>query len=137
MVRVGKRTRLCRGCTLAALGAVAGGALGLALAPALLPAIAAGLAGVALLPLRRGNKWRSRFAPAAALAFAATGGLVLAATAAVLVLALVSAYRRRGPDRTPCVTCPERAAAPCSGFSPIIRRERAFQRRVRSLLVVP
>jgi hypothetical protein len=44
-------------------------------------------------------------------------------------------YRARGPDRTPCASCPERACAtPCSGVRPIIRAERAFVRRAQQLI---
>ena len=33
-------------------------------------------------------------------------------------------YRRKGPNRVPCTTCPERTLEVCSGFAPIVRRER-------------
>ncbi len=38
--------------------------------------------------------------------------------------------RRRGPNRSPCQTCPERldALRTCSGLRPIVQRERAFRR---------
>jgi hypothetical protein len=47
---------------------------------------------------------------------------------------LLRAYRVRGPDRTPCERCPERTRAVCSGFAPIVRRERAVQRVARAWL---
>ncbi len=142
VLRVG-RTRVCRGCTLAACGGLAGGAVGLLAAPPLWVATAAAVLGVALLPLSHGGKWRSRFAPSLLFALATGAGIaawslaglaVSAGTVAIFVL-LLRAYRRRGPDRAPCATCPERTAMPCRGFMPIVRRERAFQRRVRALWV--
>jgi hypothetical protein len=54
---------------------------------------------------------------------------------AFAVIALMR-YRRRGPNRTPCVECPERTAAVCSGLRPIVRRERAFRRVASRLLHV-
>ena len=41
----------------------------------------------------------------------------------------LGAYRHRGPDRTPCSTCPERLGeAPCRGWKEIVNAERAFRR---------
>ena len=84
----------------------------------------------------RPAKFVSRFLPAAAIAFAivrATAfGAIGIACAALLAAALafvVTRYRRRGPDRTPCASCPERSLErPCRGIAPIVRRERAFRR---------
>lgn len=145
VLRLG-RCRLCRGCTFAALGGLAGlGAglvLGLALPRPALPALLAALAGAALLALAslrgwRGGKLATRFLPAALLAWAGTAALrhpsaagLTAVAGAALGLALgLRAYRRRGPDRHPCEGCPEGPpGSGCPGFAPIRRRERAFQR---------
>ena len=145
VVALGRRTRVCRGCALAAGGAALGAA-----AAALLPrpsAAAALAAALAFGALASAAVWRrpgarlpkalTRFAPAAlgGLAFAAglraatvAGGL--AALAAALGAAFAArAYRRRGPDRSTCERCPERASPrPCAGLRPILRREAAFRR---------
>jgi hypothetical protein len=56
----------------------------------------------------------------------------LAVGAAALALAR---YRRRGPDRSACLACPERALpVTCSGLRPIARREAAFRRAAARLL---
>jgi hypothetical protein len=53
----------------------------------------------------------------------------MAAIVAAGLVGVVALYRRRGPDRTPCASCPERnLTQPCRGIAPIIRRERAFRR---------
>jgi hypothetical protein len=150
VIRVGKRTRLCRGCTYAILGGVAGGLAGLALGASTrwpMIAIAGGVTCLlATLWLRRRvSKLVTRLAPAALFAFAITGGVrslgagsVRGAIAAAVAIASVAGlrwlYGRRGPDRRACVTCPERDHSPCSGFAPIVSRERAFQRVVRRLV---
>ena len=98
-----------------------------------------GLAVASLFFKIRGGKWLTRFGPMAALAFAAAGGLLAldaagaaaASSALACMLAVTAAYRRRGPDRSPCTTCPERGRSACSGFAPILRRERALQRATR------
>lgn len=140
--RLGRRLRLCRGCTLAAAGTLAGLAAGLA-SPAL-PGLAIGaLAGLGLLAgglalgRRRRPKGLTRGLPAALLAFLLLqalrgGGAARWSAAAVAVAAgaaVTLAYRRRGPDRTPCATCPEApASGACRGFREIRTRERAFSR---------
>ena len=53
---------------------------------------------------------------------------------AAIVVGLRILYGKRGADRTPCTTCPERELSPCSGFAPIVSRERAVQRVARSIL---
>lgn len=131
--RLGPRARVCRGCTLALVGGAAGLGAGLAARPSLLLGLGALAAGLLLLPLRHGDKWRSRFAPALATGFGAASGVIPLAAAALIVFMVLRGYRRRGPDRTPCLTCAERSAQPCSGVSPIVRRERAFQRRASAL----
>lgn len=147
VVRVG-RTRLCRGCTYALLGGLSGGVIAL-LAPLVagpLPLrVPAEVALVALAVLGSSVAWRrwfgrrgrppkliTRLFPAAALAFAITRGVLdgawLAIAAAAPVALLFAIYKRRGNDRVPCATCPENALPLCSGYAPMVRRERAFQR---------
>jgi hypothetical protein len=148
VLRVGRRARVCRGCAFTALGAVLGGAAGAAARVPPDGALAL-LAVAALLLVRRGvsgrraSKLATRLAPAAALAgIAALGlrsltpaGLTIAAIVGLTAAAATAAYRRRGPDRSPCDVCPERAApAPCSGLTPIARREAAFARASARLL---
>lgn len=53
---------------------------------------------------------------------------------AAIAVGLRILYGKRGADRTPCTTCPERELSPCSGFAPIVSRERAVQRVARSIL---
>jgi len=135
------RLRLCKGCLLAGLGLALG--LGGALAvPPLSLGAAAGLALLdaawawALARLRPG-KALSRFLPGLLLGFAfaaalRTGrpwGLALAAGVALVPVLFIRAYRRRGPFRAPCATCPERSlGTACSGYAAQARRERAFGR---------
>jgi hypothetical protein len=91
----------------------------------------------------RTRKWLTRFAPAAVCAAAIVlgvrradfAGSALVACSVATVAALWLGYRRRGPDRSPCARCPEGPPhAGCSGFAPIVRRERAFQRLSNRLL---
>lgn len=144
VLRFGRRFYLCRGCTYTAAGYVTGLTSGLWLSP---PSAGELLAGVALFAMacsmafaKRASKLRSkllsRFAPAA-LGGAISGGLgahqlfgagCALAAMAVAVLAF-QFYRRRGPDRAPCLTCPDRdQRKTCPGLSPIARREAAFRR---------
>jgi MFS family permease len=152
VIRLGRRTRLCRGCALFTAGALTGLAIGpfLGLPPAAL------LGGVALLavaavtavaprrapgpgpgPGPAGGKLRSRFAPAllagvlvSAGATAAGGPGLLAAALTLLVVALARwRYGRRGPDRSACAGCPAGPPGPgCPGFRDAAKRERAFRR---------
>jgi hypothetical protein len=132
LIPLGHRTRLCRGCALALFGLVLGGAAGwltrsvnLGLVAWLLPAAAPSLA---LLPLGRSKVLR-RFAPALLLSTSALHGpLPLSASSALVAGALLALYRRKGPDRVQCTTCPQRSLEVCAGFAPIVRRERAFRR---------
>ena len=145
VVRLRRRT-LCRGCSLAALGAAAGFACGI-LAPApsaaglavLLAAAAVVLGAAVAAPRapRRRSKLLTRCAPAALLAaLAASGaraggplGAAACGAAIAMVVSATALYRRRGPDRAPCVACPERELPNvCSGFRRIARREAAFAR---------
>ncbi len=152
LLRLGKRQRVCRGCSLALVGSVVGVAGGLVLQ--LSPMTALALLGLALLPallalrspqrLRSAaGKWWTRALPGAALGVLLSAAIAAPAAqlllpgpcAALTGLGLWLAYRRRGPDRSPCQSCPERLGpAPCSGFSEIVRAERVFQRRARQLL---
>ncbi len=162
LVPLGGRGRLCRGCTLAAAGVLLGSALALyvpwawALGSAQWAALAGGIAAwAAALVLHalaagrgsppgapRQSKLLTRFVPAFALAFGAVlgararwpGGMLLAAGCTLGAACALALYRRRGPDRAPCMRCPERSAAVCSGFLPIVRRERAFRRLARRLI---
>jgi len=163
LVPLGRRARVCRGCSLAAAGLLLGIVAGACspVAPAGASAMWVGASWAALAGaltwgrarhrqpdvrlrqspepsgFRRPDKLVTRLVPAL-LAGAGVGqGLsaaiseALLAGAAALAGALVFAkiYRRRGPDRSPCSSCPERLVpAPCSGLLPIVRRERAFRR---------
>jgi hypothetical protein len=153
LVRLGPRARVCRGCSMTAVGLMMGVALGASFGPgtwvapvAWLVASLFALAGSLRTPWppaaagvpvpRRISKIVSRFLPAlwlgAAIGQAFRAGLVatmlVGGTAGVGVGVFAALYRRRGPDRTPCTVCPERLLNPCSGFLPIVRRERAFRR---------
>lgn len=140
--RLGRRLRLCRGCTLAALGGLAGllGGLALPTLPSrdlLLLATLGTLTTLPALGRRRLPKLLTRALPMGLLPFlvvqaARAGGLgpwLCAACAGIVAGVALLAYRRRGPDRTPCTTCPEfTAAGTCRGFREIRTRERAFAR---------
>ena len=131
VVRVGKRGRVCKGCSFLGAGLCAGIAAGALLMPALgVGAVALGLAlGAGLLSLRvRLPKLLGRFLPGAGLGLALGAGWPAALAASLLLVAAWLLYRRRGVARERCATCAEQSASPCSGFLPIIRRERAFQR---------
>jgi hypothetical protein len=138
VIRIGRRSRVCRGCALVLAGSLVG--LGGGLALGVPPGAALCLAAVIVpgsLQRRRRHKVLTRLLPAAALGMSvgaglsafSIGGLLAAGTALLAFGAVAVAYRRRGPDRTPCTTCPERALpVPCRGLRPMVRRERAFQR---------
>jgi hypothetical protein len=153
LISLGRRARVCRGCSMVAGGAVVGLSIGLLAGTRVHGHTAAMLMASSWLALAgavaarryriRLSKVVTRLAPAllAASALGLTLRMGLAATALVGGAALAGAagfilhYRRRGPDRTACDVCPERLlAGPCSGFSPIVRRERAFRRLARSWL---
>jgi hypothetical protein len=144
MLRVG-RARICKGCTLAGAGGLAGAVLALALPPppgALALAGALGFAAAirAALSLRpsgaRPPKLATRALPMLLGVWAALAGLraggagaVAAPLAGTALAAGIVAYRRRGPARDACAACPERATAGvCAGFRPIARREAALRR---------
>ena len=149
LIPLGRRARICRGCTFTLLGLATGLATSVWVPTS--PALIAGLLGGSLAwlgstMLARRSPWLStltrqgklvtRLAPAAAfgcgvggaLRWGLTGFAVLATASACLAM-VIGRYRSRGPHRGPCETCPERyQASPCRGFAPIVRRERAFQR---------
>ena len=192
-VRLGRRTRVCRGCAAVVMGAVVGVALGFALPVP--PAVVLVMGLILLAPVafvaavgrrdpdpdpltptlspgggeggrdldpdpareeggrdldrrairrgRRASKLLTRTLPsafAAGLAVlgarAASGtGLAAAAGVVALVAGGALAYRRRGPNRSPCAVCPERERPQvCSGFAPLARREKAFSRLAGRLL---
>jgi hypothetical protein len=153
LIRLGRRTRVCRGCSYVALGLAFGALLALGVAPlwashagrmssaALLGVALA--AGPTLAALRAPvTKIATRALPAALLGFAfvlgarlgSPVGLLGCVVSALAVVGIAVRYRRRGPDRAPCATCPERTLSVCSGLLPIVRRERAFRRASRRLL---
>lgn len=78
-----------------------------------------------LLTPRRLPKTLTRLLPA----FLGTFAVILAPFLLICVPLAILLYRRRGPNRSPCLTCPERAqATPCRGYKPIADAERAFIR---------
>jgi hypothetical protein len=97
---------------------------------------------VAEEPRKRTSKLVTRALPVglaglvfgAALAQRTPAALALAAGTAALFALLTLRYQKRGPERSPCTTCPERTLSPCSGFREIVRAERAFSRRSGRLL---
>lgn len=139
------RVRLCRGCALLALGLALGLAAGFILKPHFVVASSAlslgSLSGLLSYRIRM-PKLMGRALPGALLVFAVVQGACLGGSGWVLaflsagVFALaVTLYRRRGPHRVPCETCPDRDRRPaCRGFSPILRRERAVQRLAGRLI---
>jgi hypothetical protein len=152
LIALGRRARVCRGCSLVLAGAISGGALAFLVVLPPGPVLLVFFVGVALgagstfaerFRRARPVKLLSRFLPALTVAFAllralAFGalGIAFAATGAALVALAMAGYRRRGPDRTPCTSCPERSGSrPCRGIAPIVRRERAFRRLAGQWLV--
>lgn len=144
VIRVGRRVRLCRGCTFTVAGGLAGGLAGLAVDASTSVALAAvAAAAVLLVPTvvskHRVPKLATRLLPAALFALALTTSVlawqpIIVAATLVLIGGLRILYGRRGGDRSPCETCPERTLSPCSGFARIVSREQAFQRVVRRWL---
>lgn len=160
VIRVGTKTRLCRGCTLAYGGLVLGVAAGLTLpVPAWTVALTLPLAMAIALTRKRLPKLATRAIPAFLLSttvlrtlqelssrtlqerswwrpgmfqepsWLVLGGLVVGGCVTLML------YRRRGPERSPCVGCPERGCdRVCSGFAPIDRAERAFVRLAHRLI---
>ncbi len=130
--RIGKRFRLCRGCSLL----VAGLLLGIGLGAFWRPSASVGLVawasavsvGIASLR-RRLPKLIARLAPGLGIGLVAWAGWPCALLSPTAIAACWVLYRHRGPQRSHCGTCHERDRKPCSGFLLIMRRERAFQRR--------
>lgn len=143
LIRLGRRERVCRGCVALGLGLVAGFILALSVelrASVVYGLLASGAAlGAASLRFRL-PKLFGRFVPALGLGLALASVFTDFRSGAWLVAVggggvAFFAYRRRGPSRSPCATCPERLEpAPCSGFADIVRRERAFQRVAQRLI---
>jgi hypothetical protein len=130
--RVGRRLRLCKGCTLF----VAGILLGLAMGGAYGPSPLAGAIGwILALALGIGSlRWRvpkvvGRLLPGTWLGFAFCAGWPCALLSLATIVLGYLLYRRRGLDRSRCQPCHERDRRPCSGFLLMVRRERAFQRK--------
>jgi len=146
LIPLGRRVRLCRGCASAALGSLVGLLAALAWQPVFSLLLGSSVLGLGLLTsglALRLPKWLGRACATACLAFACLSGL-RAARGAPLVLAIgilaasaafLALYRKRGPNRGPCQECPERLSSrTCSGFRPIVRRERAFRRLAQRLV---
>lgn len=146
VIRIG-RNRFCRGCSYALIGGATGGITGLVIGssttiPIVTTALAAAIIVATLWTRRRVSKLVTRLAPTFLFTVAMTcgvlgfgnAGILVALAAAMVVGGLRLLYGKRGPDRTPCTTCPERELQPCSGFAPIVSRERAFQRSIRRMI---
>ena len=141
VLRVGRRLRVCKGCTLLAAGLVAGVVGGACAQPSIGWGVTALLVALVLgvLSLRlRVPKIVGRLLPGVGLGMGLWAGW-LCALATLLIVAIAGIlYRRRGVERSRCELCHEREFRPCSGFASIVRRERAFRRRVdRWLDVLP
>jgi hypothetical protein len=147
--RFGRRTRVCRGCSLALLGCLLGGLAGSLFGTpwAALVSFTWSLGLVAWsmrrAPLDRASKIATRLLPACGLAFAlfsvvharSWASLCVAAASCAFTLAFVGFYKQRGPNRAPCVSCPERSGArACSGLRPIVRREKAVMRKTAAMI---
>lgn len=130
--RVGRRLRVCKGCSLLAAGFVLGLVGGALVRPSpALGMVVWGLAlGLGLTSLRhRLPKALARLAPGLGVGLALWAGWLCALLSLTTVAACFALYRRRGVERSRCDPCHERDRKPCSGFVLIVRRERAFQRK--------
>jgi hypothetical protein len=140
VIRVGRRGRVCRGCALVALGLALGAAAGvlvrMPIGLSVGTAIAAAILSAAGLRVRIG-KIASRLIPASIAGLVTASAIRSRSHADLAVLGLVwtavallsVAYRRRGPDRGRCESCPEHGTTEsCRGMAEIVRRERAFRR---------
>lgn len=133
VLRVGRRVRLCKGCTFLAAGLITGTLAGAIVHPSLEVATVAWLVAAFLggLSLRlRLMKVVGRFVPGVGLALACWAGVIPLLVSLSMFITATLLYRRRGVERSLCHSCPERRLSPCSGFAPLVRRERAFRRRV-------
>ena len=139
VLRVGRRFRVCKGCTFLAAGSIAGFAAGAWMGPPVVLGVGALLLALLLgaMSLRlRVPKIAGRLLPGAGVGLALWSGWPCALAALLIVAVAGSLYRRRGVDRRLCETCEERQYRPCSGFASIVRRERAFRRRANRWLDV-
>jgi hypothetical protein len=140
VLALGRRTRVCRGCLYVGLGGGSGTMVGLVgrvdESLLLLAGVTGAVLGTVTLVVRLPKLW-GRFVPAALAGIALGAGLRMFEARTLIALAAFAAsaalgfalYRKRGPHRGPCASCPERLqSTPCSGLRPIVRRERAFQR---------
>ena len=140
--RISKRTdvsghaaRVCRGCAMVLAGVAIGLLAGplFAATPMFLMIGASGILLLSLLRLGPGrpSKWRT---PIRSCGCAGLGdgrrdcrarspiGLAVATGAIVAFGVVWLAYRRRQPDRTPCLTCAERTLPiPCRGVKAIVQ----------------
>jgi hypothetical protein len=135
--RLGRRLRLCRGCTLF----VAGISLGLLIGGFWRPSPTAGAIGwVLALALGIGSlggrvpKLIGRLLPGVGLGLGLWAGWPCASLSFATLAVGYLLYRRRGMERSPCKPCHERDRRPCSGFALIVRRERAFQREADRMI---
>jgi hypothetical protein len=132
VIRMGGRTRFCKGCTFLAIGFVTGILVGTLARPPFLW----GAAGILLALLLGGlslslrmPKLLGRALPGVGLGMGLWAGWPCALATLLIVGVFGFLYRRRGVERSRCDSCHERQRSPCSGFVLIVRRERAFQRR--------
>ena len=137
VIRIGKRFRLCRGCSLLAGGVLFGIALGGLWRPS--PIVGAACCGIVVVlglsSLRhRLPKLVGRSIPGAGLGLALWAGWPCAVLAFATAAACGALYRRRGVERSRCEPCHERDRRLCSGFVLIVRRERAFRRKADCLI---
>ncbi len=138
------------GCALALLGSLAGALAGLRLGTLTTALVSlTGAVGLALWSLHdgragRASKVATRFVPACGLMFAffsvarvcSPASIGIAIAAGACMLGFVGLYKRRGPNRTPCASCPERSGATtCSGLRPIVRREKALMRKTGAMIL--
>jgi len=132
VLRIGKRFRLCKGCSLLAAGWVLGLALGALWRPSLVVGVVvwAGALSAGVVSLRL-PKPVARLFPGAGLGLAVWAGWPCALLSLATLVACGVLYRRRGVERARCEPCHERDRKLCSGFVLIVRRERAFQRQAR------
>jgi hypothetical protein len=137
VIRISKRYRLCKGCSLLGAGLLIGVALGWIWRPSSMVGVAAwGLAvTLGLSSLRRRlPKLLGRLLPGAGLGLALWAGWPYAMLSLATIALCGVLYRRRGVERSRCEPCHERDRRLCSGFKLIVRRERAFQRKADGLI---
>jgi hypothetical protein len=131
IISLGRRNKICRGCAFTSLGLIGGVLLGVCFQPSplvgwVLFSVAVALSICSLLI--RLPKTLSRLIPAMLGGITLFAGQTVALIGGLLALGFILVYRRKKPNRSACQGCPEQFANVCSGFLPIVRRERAFQR---------